>query len=54
MKSSMQVSIERFIGFKELVDSKAILKKEACQYLGITHYTYNKLSATIDNLKKKE
>lgn len=54
MKSNMQLSIERFLGFKDLVDSKTIMKKEACKYLGITPYTYNKLSATIDNLKQRE
>lgn len=51
VNNELSVTLEKFLGLKQLVDSKAIKKKEACKFLGISYGTYNKLSTKIDVMK---
>lgn len=47
----VKLNLDKFLGLKELVDAKAIKKKEACAFLEVSPSMYNKLSAKIDALK---
>lgn len=51
MKKGLSVSLDKFLGMKQLVDAKAIKKKDACEFLGISAVTYNRLSAKINAMQ---
>lgn len=50
-KKGLSEELDKFLGMKQLVDTQAIKKKDACEFLGITAVTYNRLSAKINALR---
>lgn len=53
-RSEVKLNLEKFLGLKELVDCKAIKKKDACEFLGITPYMYSRLCTKMNEYKKQE
>lgn len=53
-RAGKEVSLDKFLNIKKLVDMNIMCKKDACSTLNISMYMYNKYAETYKNIKLED